>query len=43
VGDTAAFLVSDMARGITGELIHVDAGYHAMSFSFAEEEAQRKV
>jgi enoyl-[acyl-carrier protein] reductase I len=42
VGDAAAFLVSDLARGITGELVHVDAGYHAMSFSFAEEEAQRK-
>jgi enoyl-[acyl-carrier protein] reductase I len=28
VGDTAAFLVSDMARGITGEIHHVDAGYH---------------
>jgi len=25
--------VSDMARGITGELIHVDAGYHCVSFS----------
>lgn len=33
VGDTVAFLVSDMARGITGELIHVDAGYHCVSFS----------
>ncbi|HNY32119.1 MAG TPA: enoyl-ACP reductase [Fibrobacteria bacterium] len=42
VGDTAAFLVSDMARGITGELVHVDAGYHAISFSFAEEQAQNK-
>ena len=42
VGDTVAFLVSDMARGITGELIHVDAGYHAMSFSFAEEQALNK-
>ena len=42
VGDTAAFLVSNMARGITGELIHVDAGYHAISFSFAEEQAQNK-
>jgi enoyl-[acyl-carrier protein] reductase I len=42
VGDTVAFLVSNMARGISGELIHVDAGYHAISFSFAEEEAQRK-
>lgn len=30
VGDTAVFLLSDMSRGITGENIHVDAGYHAM-------------
>ncbi|WP_017813487.1 MULTISPECIES: enoyl-ACP reductase FabI [Paenibacillus] len=28
VGDTAAFLMSDWSRGITGEVIHVDAGYH---------------
>lgn len=28
VGETAAFLLSDMARGITGETIHVDSGYH---------------
>ncbi|PSL50900.1 enoyl-[acyl-carrier-protein] reductase [NADH] [Salsuginibacillus halophilus] len=28
VGDTALFLMSDMARGITGELIHVDGGYN---------------
>jgi enoyl-[acyl-carrier protein] reductase I len=30
VGDSAAFLVSDMARGITGEIQHVDAGYHVV-------------
>jgi enoyl-[acyl-carrier protein] reductase I len=30
VGDTAAFLCSDLARGITGEIVHVDSGYHAM-------------
>ncbi|WP_028393121.1 enoyl-ACP reductase FabI [Bacillus cihuensis] len=30
VGDTAAFLFSDMSRGITGENIHVDSGYHIM-------------
>ena len=40
VGDATAFLVSDMARGITGELVHVDAGYHCVSFSFAEEQAK---
>jgi enoyl-[acyl-carrier protein] reductase I len=28
VGDTAAFLFSDLSRGITGENIHVDSGYH---------------
>ena len=27
VGNTAAFLLSDMARGITGQTIYVDAGY----------------
>jgi len=27
VGDTAAFLLSPMAAGITGEVIHVDCGY----------------
>jgi enoyl-[acyl-carrier protein] reductase I len=30
VGETAAFLVSDMARGMTGEILHVDAGYHVV-------------
>jgi len=30
VGDTAAFLFSDMSRGITGEVIHVDSGFHVL-------------
>ena len=30
VGDTAAFMLSPMARGITGEILHVDAGYHVV-------------
>jgi enoyl-[acyl-carrier protein] reductase I len=30
VGDAIAFLLSDLARGITGEMVHVDGGYHAM-------------
>ena len=30
VGDSAAFLLSPMARGITGEIMHVDAGYHVV-------------
>ncbi len=28
VGDTAVYLLSDMGRGATGEILHVDAGYH---------------
>ncbi|MCC6888256.1 MAG: enoyl-ACP reductase FabI [Hyphomicrobiales bacterium] len=28
VGDAAAYLLSDLARGVTGEVHHVDAGYH---------------
>jgi enoyl-[acyl-carrier protein] reductase I len=28
VGDATLFLVSDLARGITGEVLHVDSGYH---------------
>jgi enoyl-[acyl-carrier protein] reductase I len=28
VGDTAVYLLSDMSRGVTGEIHHVDAGYH---------------
>ena len=28
VGDTAVFLFSELSRGITGENIHVDSGFH---------------
>ena len=28
VGDASAFLLSDAARGITGEVLMVDAGFH---------------
>jgi len=30
VGDTAVFLAADWSRGITGEVIFVDEGYHAV-------------
>jgi enoyl-[acyl-carrier protein] reductase I len=30
VGDCALFLLSDLARGVTGEILHVDAGYHVV-------------
>ena len=32
VGETAAFLASDGAAGITGEVIYVDCGYNIMGF-----------
>jgi enoyl-[acyl-carrier protein] reductase I len=30
VGESAAYLLSPMARGVTGEILHVDAGYHVV-------------
>jgi enoyl-[acyl-carrier protein] reductase I len=35
VGATVAFLCSPLARGITGCVIHVDKGYHAMGKAVA--------
>lgn len=36
VGNTAAFLCSDLASGITAEVVHVDAGYHAVGMTDLE-------
>jgi enoyl-[acyl-carrier protein] reductase I len=33
VGNTAAFLSSPLARGITGSVVYVDNGYHAMGMA----------
>ena len=33
VGDAALFLVSRLSRGITGEVLHVDGGYHVMGMA----------
>ncbi len=30
VADTALYLASHLSRGVTGEVIHVDAGYHVL-------------
>ena len=30
VGDAALYLVSDLGRPVTGEVLHVDAGYHVV-------------
>jgi enoyl-[acyl-carrier protein] reductase I len=33
VGDAALFLVSRLSRGVTGEVIHVDGGFHVMAMA----------
>lgn len=35
VGNTAAFLCSDLASGITGTTVYVDKGYHSMGIAVA--------
>jgi enoyl-[acyl-carrier protein] reductase I len=37
VGNAAAFLCSDLASGITGEVLYVDAGYSHVGMSFPED------
>ena len=39
VGNAAAFLCSDLASGITGEVLYVDAGYNAVGMSFNDDAA----
>jgi enoyl-[acyl-carrier protein] reductase I len=39
VGSAAVFLCSDMAAGITGEIVYVDAGFSTVGMSFAADEA----
>ncbi|MDE2365442.1 MAG: SDR family oxidoreductase [Betaproteobacteria bacterium] len=36
VGNVAAFLCSDLASGITGEITHVDAGFNTIAFDIIE-------
>jgi len=31
VGDATLFLLSHLARGITGEVVHVDSGFHILA------------
>lgn len=37
VGNTAAFLSSDLASGITGEIVYVDAGFNIMGMNLPDE------
>jgi len=37
VGNAAAFLCSDLAAGVTGEILYVDGGYGTVGMSFPEE------
>ena len=37
VGNAAAFLCSDLASGITGEILHVDAGFNTVGMAEIEE------
>jgi enoyl-[acyl-carrier protein] reductase I len=39
VADAVCFLLSDLSRAITGEILHVDGGVHAMGAGFAPGEA----
>jgi enoyl-[acyl-carrier protein] reductase I len=36
VGNAAAFLCSDLASGITGEILHVDSGFHSVAIGAIE-------
>src|SRR5882672_4967012 len=36
VGDSALYLLSDLSRGVTGEVHHVDAGYHVLGMKRPE-------
>jgi enoyl-[acyl-carrier protein] reductase I len=40
VGNAAAFLCSDMAAGVTGEILYVDSGFSTVGMSFADEAEQ---
>ena len=41
VGNAAAFLCSDLALGITGEILYVDGGYSTVGMSFPEEAPEK--
>ncbi len=40
VGDLALFLASDMSASITGEVIHIDAGYNILGMTLTDEDRE---
>ena len=40
VGNAAAFLCSDLANGVTGEIMYVDAGFSTVGMSFPQESGE---
>jgi enoyl-[acyl-carrier protein] reductase I len=36
VGDSALYLLSHLSRGVTGEVHHVDSGYHVLGMKRPE-------
>ena len=40
VGNAATFLCSDMAAGVTGEILYVDSGFSTVGMSFADEASE---
>ena len=38
VGNASAFMCSDLAAGITGEILHVDCGYSTVGMTFTIDE-----
>jgi len=37
IGNTALYLLSDLASAVTGEIHHVDSGYHVLAMPRLEE------
>jgi enoyl-[acyl-carrier protein] reductase I len=42
VGQAALFLASDMAKMITGEIMHVDSGYNVLGLTATQEEIKAR-
>ncbi|GMW00068.1 MAG: enoyl-[acyl-carrier-protein] reductase [NADH] FabI [Candidatus Hydrogenedentota bacterium] len=38
VAGTSVYLLSDLSSGVTGEVVHVDSGYHAMGMFLTEDD-----